>query len=122
MITKVFASTAALLVSTGWLCSAGATPFTSKTVSCGTGGQTITAAINSLPPTTGYSYITVSGKCIEALYIPAQLAVHIAAANGTTLTPPSGNTNATVSVDGKLIVDNLAISAPVVLSAQAVPA
>lgn len=72
-------------------------------------GQTISAAITKIKPATGYVTINVSGACSDNIYIPPDQAIHLIAANGATLAPANASTP-TVTVEGRLQVDNLTVS------------
>ncbi len=78
------------------------------TVNC-KAGRTITQAINALRPAAGYQQINVLGSCTEQVFVPTGLAVAITGAKGASLQPPQSYTGPTVEVQGKLVVQTLAV-------------
>jgi len=75
---------------------------------CTAKGKTISQVITELKPATGYSEIDISGNCLDNIYIPPNQSILLVAAKGTTLAPANAG-NATLTVEGRVQIENLAM-------------
>ena len=72
-------------------------------------GQTISAAVGKLKPTSDYEEIKVSGSCSDNVYIGPGLSVALVGATGAALAP--ANTGlAAITVAGHLILANMSVT------------